>query len=137
MRHFCVFLTALVMASLAVMPDAFAISSSATPGRVKCATTNITTSAWVPVITSTTKAVKGLLIYSTANVAAAYGDLAIGIAASSASAGTEVAQAYIQSAAGGNPIYVPITMSGSVRISVEALDATQVLGEIVIDPLYN
>jgi hypothetical protein len=132
------FITVLALLAFAI-PQAQAISTSATPNALYLATTNVTASAWVPIVTSSLKAIKGIWIATSAQSSgSAAGDISIGIAAASASAGTEVAQLIIPSNSTTTGVYIPMTASGATRISVEsASGGTLSKGEILLNIIYN
>lgn len=138
MKHTFFAVIAIFAASLFSLPAAYAVSTSATPAKVICSSTNVG-STWVPVVTSSLKAFKGILVASSANDSGGtLHDVQVGIAAAGATANTEVAQVIVPSTTATTAVFIPLVGSSQTRISVNSQDgATLSKGEIQVTLIFN
>lgn len=120
------FVLAFVFTSLAAMP-AHAVNDGL-PIRNKFATTNVTTSAYVQLVASTVKGIKGLTV---ANSGSAPVEIAFG------PAGSEVVQMIAPNTSALSPVYYPLAAGYATRISVISLDQTNSTGELEVNLIYN
>lgn len=113
---------------------AHAVAAAATEVRILFSQANVTTSAWLTLVQSTVKSIKGLTVLNTSPV-----PLLLAIGASGAEStqlvlpscqvpGTGVCTPY--------PQFYPIPISQSQKVAIEALNSTGTSGEIQMNLFY-
>lgn len=106
----------------------------------KFSATTVGTVSWVPLLSQTVKAVKGISVFNSGG-----SPLEIGMAASSTTANSEVTQLIIPagpsggsaSAVGPAAVFYPMSASQSMRISVRSRDSQPLAGEVQVNIFYN
>lgn len=126
MSLFAVF--TLVATLFAVAPTHALANSGSLPVRVAYATTNVTTSAYVELVHSTVKGLKGVSIVNTGSSPI---QLAIG------ASGSEVVQLVAPASASMSPVFYPMSAGYGVRVSVISVTQTNSTGELDVNLLYN
>lgn len=124
-----------ILALIALLSSsAYAAPLSAGYSHVVLSTgTTIGTSVYVPLITNTVKAIKGISIYNTSS-----SSLLLGIAPISSSSNTETAQIVVPaSMTAGSAIYLPLVLSQSYRISALAITTSVFSGVVDVNVFYN
>lgn len=130
-----------VLALMVFTPTAHAGPSAGTGVRVRfTAQSTVGTSVWVPVVTSTTRGIQGVSIFSSANY-----PLEIGVAYSSEAANAEVSQmivpAPLSSVGAPGAVFYPLAVGYGTRVSIRSKGsvATEIInqGEMDMSLFYN
>lgn len=119
----------LVATLFAVAPTHALAGSGSLPVRVAYATTNVTTSAYVELVHSTVKGIKGISVYNSGSspVQIAFG-----------ASGSEVVQLVApNSASAFGPVFYPVSSGYATRVSVISVTQTNSTGDLEVNLVYN
>lgn len=127
MKLFLGFVLAFVF-SIVTIPAKAAIKIGE-PVKLSFSSQNVGTSTWVALVNTTAKAVKGIYIANSATTS-----VKLGVCAASLPAGSETAQIVVPPSAAA--AYVPLPLSGGLRLSVLSTSGTISSGELDASLLY-
>jgi len=111
-------LTLVLSAFMLIAPSASHAQYVGQPVRVLYSGNTVGTTFWVPIITQTQRAIKGVMISNTSS-----STIQLGVAGGGSASNTEVAKVIIPSNQT-SAVYYPVSFSGGYRISLLAYTST-------------
>lgn len=125
--------------------NAHAVAIGSVGVKIEMSTSGADTTHWTPILAQSSKAIKGISVFSSTQ-----NPLEIGIAASSQASTAEVSQLIVApgtmpgNAYAGSPLgaynsstnFYPISVSQGQRLSLRLLDSTSTSGRVIVNVFY-